>query len=170
MSFLDESSPVKPPPTKRNSRPIANPAAARPPPAPPATVKPKSMQSNPSPKAKKKTGKVTFNDEPAKVGVFMTMEEISELVKAVKESGKSPPTITQVTKIEPPPEPPSQAPPPMAAAPPPSHLEIPLQAVAPISPRQEALGMMADKKRQKWMREKGKVVRIGFDMHPSADF
>ncbi len=27
--------------------------------------------------------------------------------------------------------------------------------LAPISPRQEALGMMADKKRQKWMREKG---------------
>ncbi len=32
----------------------------------------------------------------------------------------------------------------------------PLPPLAPISPRQEALGMMADKKRQKWMREKGK--------------
>lgn len=33
-----------------------------------------------------------------------------------------------------------------AAAPPP---------LAPISPRQEALGMMAEKKRQKWLRDKG---------------
>jgi len=28
--------------------------------------------------------------------------------------------------------------------------------LAPISPREEGLGMMADKKRRKWMREKGK--------------
>ena len=42
------------------------------------------------------------------------------------------------------------------AAPPP-RLDIPLQTLAPISPRQEALGEMADKKRQKWMREKGRA-------------
>ncbi len=34
-------------------------------------------------------------------------------------------------------------------------LEVPPSSLAPISPRQEALGMMAEKKRQKWMREKG---------------
>lgn len=28
--------------------------------------------------------------------------------------------------------------------------------LAPISPREEALGMMADKKRKKWMKERGK--------------
>ncbi len=37
----------------------------------------------------------------------------------------------------------------------PMMLEVPSQPLVPISPRQEALGMMAEKKRQKWMREKG---------------
>jgi hypothetical protein len=34
--------------------------------------------------------------------------------------------------------------------------KLDLRPLAPISPRQEALGEMADKKRQKWIREKGK--------------
>lgn len=33
-------------------------------------------------------------------------------------------------------------------------------ALAPISPRQEALSQMAEKKRQKWMREKGECYRV----------
>jgi hypothetical protein len=37
----------------------------------------------------------------------------------------------------------------------PVRLEVPLESLAPTSPRQEALSLMADKKRQKWMREKG---------------
>jgi hypothetical protein len=41
---------------------------------------------------------------------------------------------------------------PMTAVPP----KLDLRPLAPISPRQEALGEMADKKRQKWIREKGK--------------
>ncbi len=45
----------------------------------------------------------------------------------------------------------------MLNAPPPPPL-------APISPRQEALGMMAEKKRQKWMREKGSN-RLDMDLN-----
>lgn len=38
-------------------------------------------------------------------------------------------------------------------------MDVSPSALAPISPRQEALGEMADKKRQKWMREKGEYHR-----------
>ncbi len=40
-------------------------------------------------KPTKKANRVTFNDDNAAVGVFMTMDEISELVKTVKENTKA---------------------------------------------------------------------------------
>jgi hypothetical protein len=109
----------------------------------------------------------------------MTMDEISELVKAVKDTAKPHDnTVTEnkgnfsfistrqnlsIYYKEPPPPPPapqqqeSQQPNEFSSTAAMSKLDVsPLPPLAPISPRQEALGMMADKKRQKWMREKGK--------------
>ncbi len=62
-----------------------------------------------------------------------------------KEPSSPPPTQQQSTEI------------PVVVGIPKSDLSPPPPLpLAPISPRQEALGMMAEKKRQKWMREKGK--------------
>jgi hypothetical protein len=114
----------------------------------------------------------------------MTMDEISELVKAVKDTAKPHDnTVTEnkgnfsfistrqnlsIYHKEPPPPPPApqqqepqqqqqQQPNEFSSTAMMSKLDVsPLPPLVPISPRQEALGMMADKKRQKWMREKGK--------------
>jgi hypothetical protein len=85
LIFLDES-PIKSKP-RRNSRTI-NPT--RPPePAKPKPSSQKSLPQNFANKQPKKTNKVTFHDDSSPVGVFMTMDEISELVKAVKENTKA---------------------------------------------------------------------------------
>ena len=134
---------------KRNSR-----ATVNPPPAPPSAPKPKPVRTT-------KPTKVTFKQDESKVGVFMTMEDIAELVRTVKEGAPPPPpppTITKVTTVEQPP--PVPEPQPVVVVEPPR--EFVQQILAPISPRQEALGMMADKKRLKWMREKGQWSRSGF--------
>jgi hypothetical protein len=93
--FADESS-AKPRP-KRNSRVIATTRL-------PEQPKPKPINQKPPPhnlsnKSMKKANKVTFNDDPSTVGVFMTMDEISELVKAVKESNQNP-NNTTVTETQ----------------------------------------------------------------------
>ena len=137
---------------KRNSRATVNPPAP-PPPLP---------QPKPKPVRTTKPTKVTFKQDQSKVGVFMTMEEIAELVRTVKDGSTAPPPppppiITKVTTIEPPPPPPPE--PVIVVEPPP---EIVQQILAPISPRQEALGMMAEKKRQKWLREKGLQIKLTY--------
>jgi hypothetical protein len=43
-------------------------------------------------------------------------------------------------------------------------LDVP-PPLAPISPRQEALGMMAERKRQKWMREKGRRNQLEINLN-----
>ena len=54
--------------------------------------------------------------------------------------------------------------PPIAVVPAP--VEPPVQTIlAPISPRQDALSEMAEKKRQKWMREKGNVNTVKSPAH-----
>jgi hypothetical protein len=172
--FLDES-PIKPK-SKRSNHPITTPRLPEQPKSKPTSQKP--LPQNQSNKQPKKTNKVTFSDDKSTVGVFMTMDEISELVKAVKETTQAHENKTTESKgrmidfcnvnfhiffQEPPPSPPFQQQqrftevsttievPKSDVLPPP-----PPPPLAPISPRQEALGMMADKKRQKWMREKGK--------------
>jgi len=100
------------------------------------------------------------------------MDEISELVKAVKETSQARENTTTESRgrilfliinfhilFQEPPPPVRQ----QEFTEVPTRIEVPKSDVlpppppplAPISPRQEALGMMADKKRQKWMREKG---------------
>lgn len=117
--------------------------------------KSKSVPSQKTTKPTKKTNKVTFNETAPTNGVFLTIDEIEELVQAVKENTAK--TTNNPVNFAPPP--PSQPPPLPQQQPVKSVLEIPKNDVqpplAPISPRQEALSLMADKKRQKWLREKG---------------
>lgn len=80
--FLDES-PIKPK-SKRSNHPITTPRLPEQPKSKPTSQKP--LPQNQSNKQPKKTNKVTFSDDKSTVGVFMTMDEISELVKAVKET------------------------------------------------------------------------------------
>jgi hypothetical protein len=103
----------------------------------------------------------------------MTMDEISELIKAVKESTQAQNSTTTENKgLGPPPPPPPiqqqdlqqqqynevQTTVEMPKS------DVPPPPLAPLSPRQEALGEMAEKKRQKWMREKGKNnLKINFN-------
>jgi hypothetical protein len=49
----------------------------------------KSMPSSISNKSKGKKPTVTFDDNTSNVGVFMTMDDIAQLVKSVKESSQS---------------------------------------------------------------------------------
>lgn len=58
------------------------------PPPPPPSRKPPPAQ--PPTKPMRKVNKVTFSDNQSQGGVFMTMEEIAELVKAAKESSQLP--------------------------------------------------------------------------------
>ena len=86
ITFSLDESPIKPKP-KRNSRAINT---TRPPEQPkPKPINQKTLSQNGPNKQTKKTNKVTFNDDSSKAGVFMTMDEISELVKAVKENTKT---------------------------------------------------------------------------------
>jgi hypothetical protein len=86
ITFSLDESPIKLKP-KRNSRAINT---TRPPEQPkPKPINQKTLSQNGPNKQTKKTNKVTFNDDSSKAGVFMTMDEISELVKAVKENTKA---------------------------------------------------------------------------------
>lgn len=120
--------------------------------------KPVSSQKPINKPALKKANKVTFSEpSPPTNGVFLTMEEIDELVQAVKETSMNTPSNI-VTPAPKPPLPPPPPPPAQQVINPVSVIQnnnAQQQPLAPISPRQEALGLMADKKRQKWLREKG---------------
>jgi hypothetical protein len=84
LSFVDES-PIKSKP-KQTTRTINNPNTTRPPEQP----KLKSISHKPlSKNTTTKTNKVTFSDDKPTPGVFMTMDDISELVKAVKGTKKN---------------------------------------------------------------------------------
>ena len=77
--------------SKRNSRPTNNTSRF--------TEQQKSKINNKSPtqngtnkqttKAEQPTDKTQVNDDGSTLGVYMTMDELTELVKAVKESNKS---------------------------------------------------------------------------------
>lgn len=160
--------PAPPPPkpkSKRNSRATINPPAPLPPAAP---SKAKAVRTT-------KPTKVTFKQDESKVGVFMTMEEIAELVRSVKEGPSvAPPTVTKMTTIEalPPPPPIVVEPPPQPVVVVEPPAELVQQIFASTSPRGEALGLMAEKKRQKWMREKGSfdlLIKIRFFLFISAE-
>jgi len=81
--FFPDESPIKPK-AKRNTHPIITPRLPEQPKSKPTSQK--SLPQNQSNKQPKKTNKVTFSDDKSTVGLFMTMDEISELVKAVKET------------------------------------------------------------------------------------
>ncbi|CAF2937099.1 unnamed protein product [Rotaria sp. Silwood2] len=171
FNALDESS-IKP---KRNSHAINT---TRPPEQsklkPPSSQKPNSQ--NLSNKQTKKKHKVTFSETGPATGMFMTMDEISELVKAVQESTKAQVNITTESKEPSRPyqlsiqqqelqqqqfnEVSSAAIVPRLDLPP----QPPPPPLAPISPREEALGMMAEKKRQKWLREKAEMDRMKLEV------
>lgn len=192
MPVVLEELPVRPPQrATRNSRAVNNIRTPEQPPPKPKPVAQKPPAQTAPNKAPKKTNKVTVNDNDASVGVFMTMEEIAELVKAVKDSSRSPSHLAMENRgtasyrimhchwrmfdadVPPPPAPEyfqPEPPPPvqpqpievthMARVPP---LDLPAQALqtvvlGPTSPREEGLGLMADKKRRKWMREKGRTI------------
>jgi len=122
------------------------------------------------------------------LGVYMTMDELSELVKAVKENSKTSNNNNNNENHEPlappPPPPPAPAqheqrtygtnngPPP----PPPPHvprldlqstnssLPVPKTSSGQISPREQTLSIMAEKKRQKWQRERAEVERLQMEI------
>ncbi|CAF3506044.1 unnamed protein product [Rotaria sp. Silwood1] len=170
---LDESS-IKSKP-KHNSHAIN---AIRPPEQ--SKLKPSSQKpspQNPSNKQTKKKHKVTFSETGSSAGMYMTMDEISELVKTVQESTKAQNYIALESKE---PSRPSQQ---LIQQQEPQHqqfnevsslaivpkLDLPSQSqppppLAPISPRQEALSMMAEKKRQKWLREKAEMDRMKLEV------
>ncbi|CAF4526191.1 unnamed protein product [Rotaria socialis] len=183
---IDESSTKSRP---KRSGPAMN--ATRPPEPPkskPSSQKPPSQ--NQTNKVTKKKQKVTFSEAGPTAGMFMTMDEISELVKTVQETTRAQSTImnennvptnssfrstqqqepssssqqqqqqqqqqfyqTSSTAVVPKLDLSQQQLPPSFS-----------QPLAPISPRQEALGMMADKKRQKWMREKAEMDRMKLEV------
>lgn len=176
--FLDEAPIITKP--KRNIRTTNTtrlPEQMKPQPAPPPSQKP--PPARPPTKPMRKGNKVTFSDNQSQAGVFMTMEEIAELVKAAKESTQPAmyPTgdyqgnifekfqsIIECTFAEPPSAP--QLPNEFH-----SMSDILPSGLTPISPRQEALGQMADKKRQKWMREKGEyngIILLSLGMNISS--
>ncbi|CAF2211967.1 unnamed protein product [Rotaria magnacalcarata] len=159
--------------------------ATRPPEPPkykPSSQKPPSQ--NQTNKVTKKKQKVTFSEAGPTAGMFMTMDEISELVKTVQETTRAQSTIMNENNVpknsslrstqQQEPSSSSQQQQFYQASstavvpnldlsqqqPPPSFS----QPLAPISPRQEALGMMADKKRQKWMREKVEMDRMKLEV------
>ncbi|CAF4172442.1 unnamed protein product [Adineta steineri] len=174
--ILDESSVQPQVKQKRNSRMINTTRL------PPEQPKPKPTSQKPVPqnipnKQPKKTNKVIVNQNDSSVGVFMTMEEIAELVKAVKDAPKgqnnSSTENNEVPEPPPPPQQQQQQQPQYNYVPPPavvSQLDLPQQTLppplllGPTSPREEALGMMADKKRRKWMREKAEMDRMRLEV------
>ena len=74
-----EESPVK---SKGNNRPVKNVNARR----APEPTKSKPPPSNPAPQPATKATRPTPNADGPPVGVYMTMNDIAELVKAVKET------------------------------------------------------------------------------------
>ncbi|CAF1205768.1 unnamed protein product [Rotaria sordida] len=165
---FDESS-IKSKP-RRNSHTInTNHPPIEQPKSKPSSQKP--ISQNLSNKQTKKKHKVTFSETSPTAGMFMTMDEISELVKATQEN-----TIAQYNKTTENTElshtyqpltqqQPSNEVSSVAIVP---KLDLPSQSpsapLAPISPRQEALGMMAEKKRQKWLREKAEMDRMKLEV------
>ena len=91
--FADESSPTSK--SKPNTRAMV---ATR----LPEQSKPKPInQKPPSNKPTKKGNKVTFNDDDqSSAGVFMTMDEISELIRAAKESSPNQNNTTTTTEMK----------------------------------------------------------------------
>ena len=88
--FLDEA-PAITKPTRNirttNTTRLPEQMKHQPPPPPPSRKPP---PAHPPTKPMKKTNKVTFSDNQSQGGVFMTMDEIAELVKAAKESSQLP--------------------------------------------------------------------------------
>ncbi|CAF0909216.1 unnamed protein product [Adineta ricciae] len=186
MYLLDEPQEKPQTKTKRNSRAV-NTIRVPEQPKPKQTVqKPAPISQSVPTKQPKKTHKIVVNDKDASVGVFMTMEEIAELVKAVKDTSRAsenqeillPPPLPPQPQPQPVlsqpdllPSPPQQqqqqqqqsnnAPVPPLDLPPHSNTVLPL---GQISPRDEGLGMMADKKRKKWMRERAEMDRMRLEV------
>ncbi|CAF4680983.1 unnamed protein product [Rotaria sp. Silwood1] len=114
-------------------------------------------------KTEQSTNKIRVNDDGSTLGVYMTMDELAELVKAVKEnSKKEPPPPSQqqqqqqrqYTETTAPPLVPKLDLPPEPLPPPPVH----------VTPREQVLSVMAEKKRQKWLREKAEIERLQLEI------
>ena len=89
MYLIDEPQEKPQTKTKRNSRAV-NTTRVPEQPKPKQTVqKPAPVPQSVATKQPKKTHKIVVNDKDASVGVFMTMEEIAELVKAVKDTSRA---------------------------------------------------------------------------------
>lgn len=96
--FLEEL-PVRPAAkAKRNSRAVNTIRAPEPPPPKSKPVSQKPPAQNAPSKPPTKAHKIVVNEKDAAVGVFMTMEEIAELVKAVKDSSRAPSNLAMESK------------------------------------------------------------------------
>ncbi|CAF2658289.1 unnamed protein product [Rotaria sp. Silwood2] len=108
-------------------------------------------------KTEQSGNKIRVNDDGSTLGVYMTMDELAELVKAVKENSKTEPPLPQqqqYTETTAPPIVPKLDLPSESHPPPPVH----------ISPREQVLSVMAEKKRQKWLREKAEIERLQLEI------
>ncbi|CAF1424183.1 unnamed protein product [Rotaria magnacalcarata] len=119
-------------------------------------------------KTEQSTNKVRVNDDGSSLGVYMTMDELAELVKAVKENAKTddkPHNEVKPEPMPPPPPPPVQQYNEATTRPSIPKLELPSEpAPVRVSPREQVLSIMAEKKRQKWIREKAEIERLQMEI------
>ncbi|CAF0947908.1 unnamed protein product [Rotaria sordida] len=126
-------------------------------------------------KTEQPTNKIQVNDDGSTLGIYMTMDELTELVKAVKENSKNDNKTNTANKQEPPAPPPPPPPPQQqqqyietTAPPMVPKLDLPSEHPPPPpvhgSPREQVLSIMAEKKRQKWLREKAEIERLQLEI------
>ncbi|CAF0956448.1 unnamed protein product [Adineta ricciae] len=109
------------------------------------------------------TNKKRVNEDDS-LGVYMTMDEIADLVTAVKENSKNDSNHTSDTKALSPPRYHSE---PTVATTVPNldlGLEPPPLPVSQTTPREETLNRMASKKREKWLKEKAEIERMQLEI------
>ncbi|UJR37105.1 hypothetical protein I4U23_029809 [Adineta vaga] len=115
-------------------------------------------------KNEQSTNKKRVNEDDSSLGVYMTMDEIADLVNAVKENSKSEPNTNSDTKASSPSRYHSEP----TSAPAVPNLDLVLEPpqlpASQTTPRDEALGKMANKKREKWMKEKAEIERMQLEI------
>jgi len=128
-----------------------------------------NQKSLPQNATNRPTKNVPIDEDGSSLGVYMTMDEIAELVKAVKENAKNENhTTTETTPVKQ-----QQQQHEVPSAPVVPKLELPVDPPAPapvtrVSPREQALSIMAEKKRQKWMRDKAEIERMQLEIEYST--
>jgi hypothetical protein len=114
-------------------------------------------------KTEQSSNKIRVNEDGSNLGVYMTMDELAELVKAVKDNSKNDNNTTTETKERPP-----QQHNETNTAPIVPKLDLPTDPhplpTAQISPREHTLSIMAEKKRQKWIRDKAEIERMQLEI------